>query len=1151
MTGLVSWCTERARMILAFVLISIGAGLVSYVSLPKEGAPNIDVPVLYISVPFPGVSAIDSERLVVKPLETELRGLDGLKDMTGIASDSHAAVLLEFDQGWDKQATLAEVRDKVDQAQAEFPEDADEPTINEINLSEFPILVVSLSGLVPERTLTNLAKDMQDAIEAHPSVLEAKLTGHRDEMVEVLIDPLKMESYNVTAQELLTVVDRNNQLVAAGAVESETAAFSVKVPGSFETASDINNLPVKVNGDRVIRLGDVTEIRRTFEDAEGEARYNGRKSISLQVSKRIGQNIIATVAASRAIVEVEVAKWPEPLQQAVNVDFSMDESTRVEDMVSQLEGSVATAVILVMLVVLASLGFRSALLVGIAIPSSFLLSFALMSAFELPINNMVMFGLILAVGMLVDGAIVVVEYADKEIQAGQGPMRAYAAAAKRMFWPITASTATTLCAFLPMLLWPGMPGQFMRQLPITLIFVLSASLIVALIFLPVLGGISGRISRAFARAGDAITQGLRGVIPRWVTTTAKVIAGIVLVAIGIFVALVADEGRPEALPLIFIVLAIISLCAVLLLRKPRPAPEPGYHRTPFGRVVGLITLNPVMPFVAVGAAVGALVLMFQVYAEYGKGTEFFVKTEPERAIIYVRARGNLSLNETDRMVKAVEDRIAGIEGIESIFAFSGGGGLVNPTGQEGPPDAIGQVQVELKPWGERGPGDDIIIAIGEAVQNMPGIVAELALQQEGPQQGKPVQLELSSGNWDLLLEATEIARAKFDATEGLVNIDDSRPLPGIDWEITVDRAVAGRYGADVATVGPLVQLVTRGAILGTYRPDDSDDELEIRMRFPESDRTLSTLDQLKVATDRGQVPLSNFIERQPVPKLENINRIGGERFFTVRSDVAAGTSDIAAIEGLEAWIAEETPFPPGVSARFTGDREEQQESMAFLAKAFAGALGLMFVILLAQFNSLYNSVLVLSAVVMSVGGVLVGMLIMGQNFSIIMTGTGIVALAGIVVNNNIVLIDTYQELARRMDPLEAVVRTAEARIRPVMLTTITTIAGLTPMMFATSLDFANGTIAVGAPTALWWVQLATAVVFGLATATVLTLVVTPAALAARIWIERGALAGLKGIGHAVMGKKPAAETPKDDTSPWNTPTPETDKYVPSIVRAAE
>jgi multidrug efflux pump len=1044
MTGLIDWAAARSRMVLAFVLISIGAGLISYFSLPKEGAPNIDIPVLYISVPLPGVSTRDSERLLIKPLETELRGIDGLKQMTGIASDNHAGMLLEFDFGWDKQATLADVRDKVDQAKAEFPDDADAPTISEINLSQFPILVVSLSGEVPERTLLKLSKELQREIEALSPVLEAEITGHRDEMVEVLIDPLKAESYNVTTEDLLAVFTRNNQLIAAGSIESATAAFSVTVPGSFESLEDVRNLPVKVNGDRVVRLGDVTDIRRTFEDAQGRARFNGEKSISLQVKKRIGENIIATVDVVRATVEKVVRSWPEPLQQAVNVDLSMDESSRVTDMVSQLESSVLTAVILVMIVVLLALGFRSAILVGIAIPCSFLLTFGLMSALGMSINNMTMFGLILAVGMLVDGAIVVVEFADRRIAAGVGPMTAYTEAARRMFWPIISSTATTLCAFLPMLFWPGMPGQFMGQLPITLIFVLSASLIVALIYLPILGGVVGRLSR------------------------------------------IVDQVKSR------------------VLNKPIAPPRPPemYRRRLFGRIVGSIVLNPVGPFIALGVAMAVIIGIFSYFGAHSTGVEFFVKTDPERAIVYVRARGNLSLAERDRMVRATEQAVIAVPGVAAVFAFSGGGGLANKTGQEGPPDAVGQVQLELAPWFERGSGEEILEEIDRRITSIPGVLAEIKLQKDGPQQGKPIQLEVKSDSWSDLNRAAEIARARFTQTPGLINIDDTRPLPGIDWRIDVDRAAAGRFGADVATIGPLVQAVTRGAVFDTYRPADADEEMDIRVRFPKEDRLLSTLDDLKIATNKGMVPLSNFITRQPAPKLGEINRRDGQRYFMIRADVDETTSDIGTIEEFERWMAEENPFPGSVTARFTGDREEQQESQAFLMKAFAGALGLMFVILLAQFNSIYNSILVLSAVVMSVAGVMIGMLVLGQKFSIIMTGTGIVALAGIVVNNNIVLIDTYQEFSRRMDRLEAIVRTAEVRIRPVLLTTITTMAGLAPMMFAVSLDLKNGGISYGAPTALWWVQLATAVVFGLGMATVLTLVVTPAALAARIWFER-------------------------------------------------
>jgi len=1047
MKGLIDWCAARARMVVAIILVSLGAGYASYVQLPKEGAPDIDVPVLYISVPLPGVSAPDAERLLVKPLEQELRGLEGLKEITGIATVGHAGAVLEFEFDWDQQATLAEVRDKVDQAQAEFPAEAEQATITEINLSEFPVLVVSLSGDVPERTLLRLAKDLQREVESLSPVLDAELTGHREELVEIIVDPLRLESYDITGEELLNIVDRNNQLVAADAVRSDTAEFAVTVPGSFNTAQEIYDLPLKVSGDRVVRLSDLAEIRRTFDVPQTRARFNGEKTIALQVSKRIGENIIDTVAQVRERVDAVTAAWPAPLAAAVAVEYSMDQSINVVDMVSQLESSVLTAIILVMIVVLAALGFRSALLVGIAIPCSFLLSFGLMAVLGMSVNNMTMFGMILAVGMLVDGAIVVVEYADKKIAAGKGPMRAYAAAAKRMFWPIVASTATTLCAFLPMLFWPGMPGEFMGQLPVTLIFVLSASLVVALIFLPILGGIAGRLGRQATRARTALF------------------------------------GAPARKPL-----------------------KPGRKRSLFGHVMSLVVLNPIGPVVAIGLALAAVVGTFAYYGDHQKGVEFFVETDPERAIIHVRARGNFSLGEADRIVREVEERVLAVEGVASVFAFSGVGGL-NQEGSDGPKDAIGQIQVELVPWRDRGPGDEILAEVERAIGTVPGAIAEIAEQAEGPQQGKPIQLQLASNDWAALQEATAIARAKFEATDGLVDIDDTRPLPGIEWQLTVDRVAAGRFGADIATVAPLVQLVTRGTTLDTMRPPDSDEEIDIRARFPEDARTLGDLESLRVATDRGLVPLGNFTTRDARPKLNEIVRTDGQRSFRVRADVDAETSDIARIQELEAWIAAENPFPAAVDASFVGDREEQQESQAFLMKAFAGALGLMFVILLAQFNSVYNALLVLSAVVMSVAGVLVGMLVMDQKFSIIMTGTGIVALAGIVVNNNIVLIDTFQEYAKRMDRLEAILRTAEDRIRPVLLTTITTMAGLTPMMFATSLDFETGTVAVGAPTALWWVQLATAVIFGLGTATVLTLMVTPAALAAREWLARGSYRG--------------------------------------------
>ena len=370
MTGLVDWAVERSRMIIAMIILAIGAGVYSYFTLPKEGSPNIDVPILYVSVPLPGVSAADSERLMVKPLETKLRSLEGLDRMTAFATENHAGVLLQFDFGWDKAATIADVRDKVDQAKSEMPDEIEEPNVIEINLSAFPILVISLSGDVPERTLLKLAKEMQRDIESVSSVLEVGLAGHRNEMIEVIIDPLKMEAYNVTAQELLSIVSNNNVLAPLGTIENGAGAFSVKLPGNFESPEDLYRLPIRLEGDRMVLLGDIATLRRTYEDATGTARYNNRPTVALQVKKRVGENIIETVEAVREKVALFQAEWPDALKTTVDVDISMDESKRVKGMVGQLEGSVLTAVLLVMLVVVLTLGMRSSMLVGIAIPCS-------------------------------------------------------------------------------------------------------------------------------------------------------------------------------------------------------------------------------------------------------------------------------------------------------------------------------------------------------------------------------------------------------------------------------------------------------------------------------------------------------------------------------------------------------------------------------------------------------------------------------------------------------------------------------------------------------------------------------------------------------------------------------------------------------------
>lgn len=1032
MNPLVTASVGRTRTVLTTMVLLVLAGVTSYLSIPKEADPDIAIPFFFVSIPYPGISPEDGERLLVKPMETELRTLEGLEEITAFSSQGFAGIILEFDVSFDKDQALQEVREKVDLARAEIPTEAEEPIITEFNASLFPVLVVALSGDVPERALLERARKLQDAIEAVPTVLEAKLVGDREELLEVVIDPVKLESYNVSQRELINAVSLNNQLVAAGALDTGQGRFNVKVPGLFESREDVMGLAVKSSGEGVVTLDDIADIRRTFKDADSFARFNGGPAIVIEVTKRLGSNIIHTNNAVRAIVEEETENWPKDIK----ISYTQDQSSWIYRSINSLEASIITAISLVMIVVVAALGMRSAILVGVAIPTSFLIGFFLLALSGLTLNMMVMFGLLLAVGMLVDGAIVIVEFADRKMAEGIDRVEAYVSASSRMFWPIISSTATTLAAFLPMLLWPGVSGQFMSYLPLTLIFVLIASLVTALIFLPVLGSIFGKAEAA----NQATLRSLSG----------------------------AETGD---------VLALEGIT---------------------GSYVRLLDKLIRRPITVIVATLGILVSIFFLYGAFNNGVEFFVNTEPEQAAILVSARGNLSTEEMLKLVTEVESIVLDVSGVASVFAQTGPGQGGPGQGGDAPADMIGRISIELAPYEERRPGAIILDEIRERTINLPGINVEVRKREDGPPTGKDVQIQLSSRDPVALRAMTEKVRDHFaNNVEDLIDIEDSLPLPGIEWVLKIDREQAGRFGADVAAIGATVQMVTNGILVGTYRPDDADDEVDIRARFPVSDRSIDQLDQLRLRTSNGLVPLSNFITREPARQVNEITRIDGIQVMDVKANTTNGVLADDKVTELKAWIANEANIDPRVNVRFRGADENQAESAAFLGNAMIAALFLMFIILLTQFNSFYHSVLTLSAVIMSTMGVLLGMVITGHTFSVIMTGTGIVALAGIVVNNNIVLIDTFQGLLKRgMSPVEAVLRTAGQRLRPVLLTTITTICGLLPMATQINVGFFDRSVTYGGPVAVWWVQLSTAIISGLSFATLLTLVVTPVMLAA-------------------------------------------------------
>ncbi|WGF86818.1 efflux RND transporter permease subunit [Marinivivus vitaminiproducens] len=1024
MNRLLAGILDKPRAVLSVLMLILVAGAISYRDIPKEAEPDVQLPMIYISMTHEGISPEDAERLLIRPMETELQSLAGVKEMRATASEGHASIIVEFQGDVAIDPAMQDVRDKVDQAKPDLPDETEEPIVQEINLSLFPVLVVTLSGDVAEPVLIRLARELEDGIEAIPDVLEVEIAGEREDLLELVLDPTAIESYGLQAEDLFDRVQRNNQLVAAGALNTEQGRFAVKVPGVFETADDLLSLPLKVDGSGIVTVSDVATVRRTFKDPEGYARVDGRPAVAIEVSKRVGANIIETIEQVRAVVEAERASWPE----AVEVAYSQDKSREIAMMLGDLENNVLSAVILVMIVIVAALGARSAGLVGLAVPGSFLAGILVLASAGMTINIVALFGLILSTGMLVDGAIIVVELADRKMAEGMPPRQAYLAASQRMAWPVVSSTLTTITAFLPLMFWPGVVGQFMVYLPLVVIATLTSSLLMALVFVPTLGGVIGRsnahdrrLARRMAAAETGDLGELRG-------------------ASGLYVRLM-DR----------------------LLNHP-------------GKVVA--------------AVLGVTVLTYAAYGQWGRGVEFFPAVDPEVAQVLVHARGDLSVEQRDAILREVEDRIAGVDGVELAYARS------NLSFEEDDldEDVIGRILLEFTDWTTRRPGVAILDEMRARTADMAGVRIEVREEEAGPPVGKPIQLELSSRQPERLDAEVERLRRHMDGMAGLRDVSDTRPAPGIEWQVQVDRTLAARFGADITAVGTAVQLVTNGVLLDTYRPDDADDEVDVRARYPEDWRSLDQLDRLRVQTDMGLVPISTFVQRVPAPRVGSLERVDGERVLEVSADVMPGILASDQLRDLQSWLADQD-IDPAVTIAFKGEDEEQREAADFLTKAFGAALFLITITLIIQFNSFYQTAMVLSAIVFSTVGVFLGLLLTGQAFGIVMSGVGVIALAGIVINNNIVLIDTYNDLrSGGMDAREAVLRTGAQRLRPVFLTTFTTVLGLLPMVTRVNVDLIHRNVTHGGPSTDWWSQLATAIAGGLTFATLLTLVLTPCLL---------------------------------------------------------
>ena len=1116
--NLIDYAISHARVFFGILIFIIAAGSSTYISIPKEAVPDVNIPIIYVSLSQKGISANDSERLLVKPIEDEVKTVEGIKEIRSTAYTGGGNVLLEFDAGFDADKAMDDIREKVDRAKGDLPKEADEPTVNEVNISAFPIILISLSGNLPDRTLQDLAENLQDEIETIPSVLDAKIGGRRNEQVDVIIDTLALEGYNINIENLINTVNQNNMMVSAGEQDTGDGSFNIKVPGLYETIDDVLDTPIKTFGDSVITFRDIAKVKRTFEDRKSYANVNGKNSVTIEVSKRVGENIIDTIKKIKEVSEQVTKDFP----PSVDISFSQDQSKTIQTMLNSLQNNVIAAIILVLIIILGALGVRSGFLVGVSIPGSFLSGILLLSIMGFTMNIVVLFALILSVGLLVDGAIVIVEYADRKIKEGLTIKESFAGASKKMARPIISSTATTLAAFVPLLFWPGLAGEFMKYLPITLICVLTSSLFMALLFVPVLGTIINTIARVF----------LQFVIPTLLSLILFNIFSILTNYVdinGLKIPLTIIKYLASLALFIFTFIKIIPSVYKISesINKKQGNISESSKILSSESDVSVITLKGFIgsyaklinfllnhPAKVIVSAILILVGVSFTYTKIGSGIEFFPEVEPELAKIVVYARGNLSAKEKRDYVSRVENIILKIQSknneFKNIYALSG-----NISDQsEASEDFIGSISLEYNDWDKRRKSKVILNEILNKTKTIKGIKVESREQEGGPPTGKPINIKLTSPNKSLLLSESYRLKEFIDSYPELINIEDNFPAPGIEWEINVNRKQAAKFGANISTIGNVIKLATNGIKLGEYRPDDSNDSIPLYLRYPSKGRTLDIIQNLRVNTAVGLVPIANFVEIIANNRTGNIVRVNSKNAINIQADIEVGVYADAKVKEME-YVLGINNFPPSfrgkpienlkkfnldprIKVQLIGENQDQKEAQDFLSKAFAVALFMMLMILLLQFNSFYSGFLILFSVVMSTTGVFIGLMITGQAFSIVMTGVGVIALAGIVVNNNIILIDTFDFLKNKMPTVrEAIIKTGAQRIRPVLLTTFTTVLGLLPMVTMTNVDFVTREITRGSPDTQWWVQLSTAIVFGLIFATILTLIVTPSALMLR------------------------------------------------------
>ena len=1073
-------------MVVLFAFVTT-AGLVFYRSIPKESFPEIEIPSIVVNTIYPGVSPSDIESLVTRKIEEELNTISGIRELTSTSVEGYSSVTAEFETSTNMDEALQKVREKVDLARPEIPSDAEDPAIYEFSMTEAPVMQVNIAGGYGLVRLKELGEDLQERIEAIPAVLRVDLRGGLEREVKVEVNLSKLQYYNVSFDDVLSAIRQENVNIPGGSIDVNGVKYLVRVDGEFDDPAVVGDLVVETVRGRPIYVRDVATVEFGFAERESYARFDEEPVVTLDVVKRSGENIIATAAAVRAEIEALRPAFPPSTVVSITSDMSAD----IGDMVSSLQNNIISGLILIVGVLLFVLGLRTSIFVAISIPTSMFLSFVVLWFLGVSMNMVVLFSLILALGMLVDNAIVIVENIYRFMEEGWDRRTAAKKATGEVAVPVIAATATTLAAFTPLLFWPGIAGQFMRYLPLTLIVTLSSSLFVALVIVPTLCSLF--LDPESSR-------------PRRLSRRARVLllclAGLALVLVGVANPLTAGLFVVTATGLWLLHAKVLDRIGRAFMARGFPRLVGWYER----RLRWALDHRALV----LSGSVLALVGTIMIYGRFAAPVEYFPEDIPPATVyVAVEAPVGTSAAVTDGYARRLKAELAGIGGLEDaetvVTTVGSGGAGGNPMEGGGPsgPEA-GRITVSMMDYQDR--RFDIFATLAEMQErvgaDLAGAEVRVDKVTEGPPAGPPVNVEIS-GPDPVLLE--ELANRAVDLIESspvysrLVGLesdmDDARP----ELRVDVDREKASLYGLSTNDVGFVVRGAINGLEAAKYRTGN--DEYDIVVRLREEDRAeLTDLDQLTAFAEGVQVPLLSVADWTVSEGYGSIRRKDMDRVATVSAEVAAGYNSnfvLGQVEEVLAGFAAE--LPAGYGMAFTGEQEDQQEAQEFLTTAFMMALMLIALILVTQFNSVVKPLIILSSVIMSTIGVLIGLLVFQMPFVIIMTGVGVISLAGIVVNNAIVLID-YIDLLRTRDGLdrrEAVVRGGKTRLRPVLLTALTTALGLVPLAVGLNFDFfglftsLSPELFWGGEQAAWWGPMAVAVIVGIIFATFLTLVLVP------------------------------------------------------------